>query len=161
MRLVVHTDFLGLALRPPFATGVPEIADQLLLLGVDRDRRLARRERFGHPVVDVVELRIAVGIVRSLARLAVGLQAVVELVQQLADKRAADFVAHVAQAPAELAQALACPQQRRLRVAPRLRLDQATQIVEQARIGLAHRLAPAARAANSCHIGRLAGAQFP
>ena len=99
--------------------------------------------------------------VRALARLAVGLQAVVELVQQLADKRAADLVAHVAQALAELAQALACPQQRRLRIAPRLRLDQSTQIVEQARIGLAHGLAPAARAANSSHIGRLAGAQFP
>jgi hypothetical protein len=56
-----------------------------------------------------VELRVAIGIMRSLAGLAVGLQAVIELVQEFADERATDRVAHVAQALAELAQALACP----------------------------------------------------
>ena len=99
----MHANFLGRALRPPFASGVLEVADELLLLGVDRDRRLTRRERFFHPIVDVVELRIAVGVVRSLARLAVGLQTVIELVQEFADERAADRMAHVAQAPTELA----------------------------------------------------------
>jgi hypothetical protein len=52
-------------------------------------------------------LRIAVGMARSFTCLAVGLQTVAELVQKLADKRAANRVSHVAQAPAELAQALA------------------------------------------------------
>ena len=40
--------------------------------------------------------RRMVGIVRSLARLAVRLQTIIELVQELADERAADRVAHVA-----------------------------------------------------------------
>ena len=121
---IVHANVLGRALRSPFASGVLEVADEFLLLGVDRDRRLTRRERFFHSIVDVVELRVAVGIVRSLACLAVGLQTVVELVQEFADERAADRVAHVAQAPAELAQALASPQHRRLWITARLRFDQ-------------------------------------
>jgi hypothetical protein len=50
--------------------------DEFLLLGVDRDRRLPCRQRFLHPIVDVVELRIAIGMLASLARLAVGLQAI-------------------------------------------------------------------------------------
>jgi len=93
---IVHANVLGRTLRPPFASGVLEVADEFLLLGVDRDRRLPRRERFFHPIVDVVELGVAIGIVRPLACLAVGLQTVIELVQQFADQRAADPVAHVA-----------------------------------------------------------------
>ena len=57
-----HANFLGRALRPPFAPSVLEVADEFLLLGVDRDRGLTRRERFFHPIVDVVELRIAIGV---------------------------------------------------------------------------------------------------
>ena len=156
----MHANFLGRALWAPFASGVLEIADELPLLGVDRDRRLACRKRSFHPIVDVVELRVTIGIVRPLAGLAVGLQAVIELVQKLADKRAADPMTHVAQALAELAQALASPQQRRLRIAPRLRLDQRAQIIEQARIRLAQRLATTARPAYPLHIGRFTRAQF-
>ena len=71
---IMHANFLGRALRPPFASGVLEVADQFLLLGIDRYRRLTRRKRFFHPIVDVAELRIAIGMVRSFTGLAVGLQ---------------------------------------------------------------------------------------
>jgi hypothetical protein len=107
-----------------------------------------------------VELRVAIGIVRSLAGLAVGLQAVVELVQEFANERAADRMAHVAQALAELAQALASPQQRRLRIAARLWLDQRAQIIKQTRIRLAQKLTTTARPAYPLHIRRFARAQF-
>src|SRR5215475_14278198 len=70
--------------------------------------------------------------VGSLARLAVSLQAVTELVQQFADHRMADLMAHVAQALAELAKALARPLQRRLRIAAGIGLDQRAQILHQA-----------------------------
>ena len=76
---IVHANLLGTSLWPPFATGVLEVADQLLLLGVNRDRRFTCRERFLHPIVDVVELRVAIGTVRSLACLAIGLQTIIEL----------------------------------------------------------------------------------
>jgi hypothetical protein len=69
----VHPDLLGLALWPVFTAAILEIADQLLLLGIDRDRRLACRQCLFHLIVDVAKLRIAVGMVRPLAGLAVGL----------------------------------------------------------------------------------------
>jgi hypothetical protein len=47
---VVHPHRLGLTPRAVFAAAILEIADQLLLLGIDRDRRLARCQRFLHPI---------------------------------------------------------------------------------------------------------------
>jgi len=43
-----------------------------------------------------MELRVAIGMVRSLARLAIGLQAVIKLVQEFTHQRAADLMAHAA-----------------------------------------------------------------
>jgi len=70
---VVDADLVGGALRPPVTTRVLEIADEFLLLGIDRDRRRAGAPRVLHLIVDIVELRVAIGMVCSLARLAVGL----------------------------------------------------------------------------------------
>jgi hypothetical protein len=67
---------------------------------------------------------------------------------------------HLPQPLAELAQALAGPQERRLWIAARLRLDQRAQIIEQARIRLAQRLATTPRSAHPLRIDRLAGTQF-
>jgi hypothetical protein len=44
---------------------VPEVADQLLLLRVDGDQRLAGRLRRLHLRVDVLELRVSIGMARS------------------------------------------------------------------------------------------------
>jgi hypothetical protein len=68
--------------------------------------------------------------------------------------------AHVAQALTELAQALACPKQQRLRIVPGLWLDQRAKIIEQTRIRLAQRLATATGPADPLCIGCLARAQF-
>src|SRR4051812_3540438 len=43
-----------------------------------------------HIGIDVVELRVAIGMVQSLACLAVGLQTIIEFVQQLADEGVSD-----------------------------------------------------------------------
>ena len=56
---VVDPHFLRLALRTPFAAGVLEVADQFLLLGIDRDRRLAGGKRCLHLIVDVAEITSA------------------------------------------------------------------------------------------------------
>jgi hypothetical protein len=75
-------------------------------LGVDADRRPVLFDRGGHLVVDVAKLRVAVGMLGSLLGLAVGLQAVAELVQQPRDSAIADLVTQRAQLNGEVAHAL-------------------------------------------------------
>jgi hypothetical protein len=55
---VVHAHRLGLSLRVILTAGILEVVDQLLL-GIDRDRRLARRQRLFHLCIDVGELGVA------------------------------------------------------------------------------------------------------
>jgi hypothetical protein len=43
---IMHPYLFGRTFGPPLAPAVLEIADQFLLLGVERDRRLTRSERF-------------------------------------------------------------------------------------------------------------------
>jgi hypothetical protein len=66
-------------------SSILEVSDKLFLLGVDRDGWLAGNlERRHVGVVDVLELGVAVGLARALARLAVGLQAEAQALQQAA-----------------------------------------------------------------------------
>ena len=60
-----------------------EGANEFLLLRIDRDYRLAARLKVGDRRGDVLELRVAVGMFVSLTRLAVALQAVVYVAQQV------------------------------------------------------------------------------
>lgn len=53
-------------------------------LGVDQDRRLGYRQRLFHPIVYAAKLRIASGMVYSLAGLAVGPQNLTHLPQLIA-----------------------------------------------------------------------------
>ena len=71
---VVPLDLDRLAGRLPLASYRLVIADQLLLLAVDADRGLAGGERRLDRLVDVLKLGVAVGMLRSLTRLLVGLQ---------------------------------------------------------------------------------------
>ena len=79
---VVDVHPLGLAFGCPLGTAVGVVADQLLLLGVDRDHRLAVVDEGGGHVVEVVELGVAVGVLATLGHLGVGLERVAEAVQQ-------------------------------------------------------------------------------
>ena len=150
---IVHAHFLWVALLAPLAAGVLEIADQFLLLRIDGDSWLVLGYGRLDRVVDDVELRVAVGIVGALARLAIGLQAELLLLQQLADDRVADLVPEFVEFPGQPAQALACPAQRRHRIAARVGLDQRVQIVKQTGVRFRQRFASPARAANA--TGRL------
>src|SRR6202022_2743319 len=89
---VMHTDFLRVALGAIFASVVAKIADQFLFLGVDRDHRLLFGQRRGHLGVDLAELRIPVGVAVALRGLAVALQTVTRLVEQVGDQGATDLV---------------------------------------------------------------------
>src|ERR1700723_2374830 len=87
---VVHAHFLRIASRTPFAAGVLEISDQLLLLRIDRNSRLVLGHRAEYGLAEDPKLRVAVGVVEKFAGLAVGLQAELVFLQQLVVDRVAD-----------------------------------------------------------------------
>jgi hypothetical protein len=87
---VIHPDFFRLALRPPLPPGVLELTNQFLLLRVDRNHRLLRRQSRSHALVDVNELGVSVGMIASLLGFAVSLQAELLPFEQFADHGAAD-----------------------------------------------------------------------
>ena len=90
---VMHPDFLGFAPRAPCPAGILEVADKLFFLGIDRDHRLARGQCGSHTLVEMHELRVAIRVAVALARLAIGLQTELLLMQQLTDERAANLMA--------------------------------------------------------------------
>ena len=152
---VVHTHRLGLTLRTVLTTAILEIADQLLLLGIDRDRRLPRGQRLLHLSIDVPKLGIAVGMVRPLAGLAIGLEAVSQIAQKIGHHIVTNTMAKFTKPGCQVAQALGRPQQRRRRIAARRRLHQVLEIGEQRWIRDDQRPASAALPADP--IGRRVG----
>jgi hypothetical protein len=68
-------------------------------------------------LVDVLELGVAVGMVRSLAGLAVCLKAVAASAQYRADAGVTDAMTQITQGPGDLAKALDRPAQRLLGIA--------------------------------------------
>src|ERR1700730_15645074 len=155
---VMHTDFLRVALGAIFASVVAKIADQFLFLGVDGDHRLLFGQRRGHLGVDLAELRIPVGVAVALRGLAVALQTVTRLVEQVGDQGATDLVTLRLQRLRQAAHALAGPPQRRLRITAGRRLDQRLEIWEQRRVLANRRLAPRSRPPNP--LGGLVLRQF-
>src|SRR5512135_1081031 len=65
------------------ASAVELIAHQFLLLGIDRDDRLTAPLERPDLAVDVLELRVAVGVILPLLRLAVGLQVIAGVLQSV------------------------------------------------------------------------------
>src|SRR3984893_645071 len=141
-------DLFRVALRAIFAPVVAEIPDQFLFLGVDGDHRLLFSQSGGYLAVDIAELRIPVGVAVALRGLAVALQTVTCLIEQVADQGAADFVTLRLQRLRQTAHALAGPPQRRFRIPAGRRLDQGFEIGEQRRVLGNRRLAPRARPPN-------------
>ncbi len=149
----MHPHLLRLALRPPFSPAVLEVADEFLLLGVHRDDRIARPQiRLGRGS-DVGELGIAIRVVRSFARLAVGLQAIAQRLQQLGHFLMAHAMALRVEFAGQAPHALAGPAQRRLGVPARDRLDQPLQVGAQRRILGFQRLAPTAGPTDPAWLG--------
>jgi len=89
-REVVDVDQLGLALRMPLAPRVLEVADQLLLLGVDGDDRHTALDAALGLGVDVLELRVAIRVLGAFNGLVRRLQAVAVVPKELGDGPVAD-----------------------------------------------------------------------
>jgi len=143
---IMHPDRLGLAFGAQLAASVLEVTNQLLLLGVDRNSRLAGGLERLHLGVDILELRVAIGVVRALTGLAVGLQAEPQTPQQPSDQLLACAETALGQRTGQITLAPADPQQRRLGVTANGRLHQLSQRIEQPRFSLGLGPATTARA---------------
>src|SRR5690349_18371170 len=130
----MHPDLFRTPLRPILAAIVAEIADQFLLLGVDRDHWLLFGPSSSHLGVDMGELRIPVGVAVTLLGLAVSLQAVTRRIEQFGHQGAAYLVALLLQRFGQSSHAFAGPPQRRFRIPPRRRFDQRLEIRDQCRV---------------------------
>src|SRR5271167_5175849 len=86
---IMHANLFRSPLPPPLLPSVLEISHQFLLLGVNRYHRLIEGDVAPDSAIDVFELGIAVRMRVSFLGLAVGLQAVPQLMQQLRDYRIA------------------------------------------------------------------------
>ena len=146
--------------RAPGAARVLERADQLLLLGVHRNRRLLLPLRASHAPGDVPKLRVPIDMLAALTSLGVALQAVAQSVQQLGDHRVADAVAQTVERHRQRPCALARPPQRRVGIAGGGRLDQRIQIAQQRRVEIDRALAAAARPSRPAARERLVRRQF-
>src|SRR5271165_56411 len=140
-REIVHPDRLRLTLRSQLPPAILEVSDKLLLLCVDRDHWLAGSLERLHLGVDVLELRVTIGMADAFACLAVRLQAEAQTAQQAADQLLAGDEAPLGQRRRQTALALADPQQSRLWIAADRRLHQFVQRLQKSRLGLDRRLA--------------------
>jgi hypothetical protein len=145
----------GAAPRAPLAPRILEIANQLLLLRVDGDRRAMLALKALDLVVQVPKLGIAVRMLGPLTRLAICLQAVPGLVQQVLHEAVAHLVAHGLQLGRQMAHALRRPTQRRVGIARGGGFDQPVEIVREPRVLLDRALAPAAGPARAFWPQRL------
>ena len=141
----MHAHPLGVSLGPPGAALIRIGADQLLLLGIHADHRLARGQVRGDLPADVTELPVPVRVLLPLDRLGVALQAVAQLCGQQPGHA---VMRHPMPLPAQLTSEIAGraggPPQPGHRIPARLGLHQRIQRPGQARVSLGQRPAPAA-----------------
>src|SRR3984885_11406642 len=145
---VMHPDRLGLSLGGQFATAILEVANGFLLLGVDRDHRLAGSLERLHLGIDVLELSVTVGMAGAFARLRIGLQAEAQTLQQSTNQLLARAEAQVGQRRGQMALALAHPHQGSFRIAADRGLHQVIQAFQKPRLCLGRWLAAASLSAN-------------
>ena len=156
----MHQHPLRIARRAQLLAPVAERPDELLLLGVDADHGLAQGQLQLDRLADVPELRVAVGVAGAFERLAVGLQAVAHVVEQLRHGLVADPVATPSELGREVADAPGRPAQGGLGIAPRGGLDERLQVRAQGRVALLDGRSPGARPPDPAAVQALAGADI-
>src|SRR5580658_3906667 len=132
----------------PLTARILVIADQFLLLGVHGNDRLASPQSVFDGTIDMPELRVAVGMILPFLGLAVTLQAVATLPEELSDLGMTDRMPSSRQFRRQHSSALAGPAQRRLRITARRRLNHRVQGRRQARIVGRQRVSSTALLAN-------------
>jgi hypothetical protein len=102
-------DLLRLALRRPLAPTIAELADQFFLFGIDRYDRLALLLEGLGTTVNVLELRIPIGVRAPLQGLPVGLEAVPQVMEQAIDRPRTHQMPLRPQGGRQLGGTFACP----------------------------------------------------
>jgi hypothetical protein len=92
---VVDPYRLGFTLGAPLPATISELTDQLFLLGINRHDRLSLPLESLHPPVDMLKLGVAVRVLAAFNRLAVGLQAVAQMMEEPVDASLANTIALV------------------------------------------------------------------
>ena len=131
---VVDVDLGGITGGLPLPATVAVVADEFFLLGVHTDHRAALVLVGLDLVVEVAELRVAVGMLAPLGGLDVGLQAVPQRLEQPAHHELADLMTALAQRRGQRPGGLAGPPQRRHRIPAAVRVDQLFQRCHQRRV---------------------------
>jgi len=144
-REIVGPHRFGLAPRAPGSTRILEVANQFLLLGIDRNRRLILGQRRVDRLVEVLELSVAVGMMQSFAGLAVRLKAIAAGAQYRADAGMTDTMTQIVQGSGDLPKALDRPAQRLLGIAALRRSDDPLEILDQSWISRFQRPATSPR----------------
>jgi hypothetical protein len=157
---IMHPDRLGLPLGAQLAPAVLEVANEFLLLGINRDHRLPGRLEGGHHGVDVLELGIAVGMAATLTGFGVGLQAEAQPAQQAADQLLPGGETPLRKRHRQMALAFAHPKQRSPGIAADGRLHQFAQGCQKPRLRLGCRLAATARTTHPATEVRRARLRF-
>src|SRR6266704_3974300 len=127
-----------LSLGMPFPPRILEIPDPFLFLRVCRYHRLPTFLKRLDLLVDMLKLRIAVGMGTAFLRFPVSLEAIMQVLEQPSDGVVAHLVALLREGLGEMPGAFAGPKQRRLRIPTRRRLQQGLQSLEKARVTLRH-----------------------
>jgi hypothetical protein len=161
-RKVVDVDQVGYTLGLPFPTPVLEVADELLLLGIDGDHRDPLLDAVLGGGVDVLELRVAVWVLGSLDGFVGRLKAVAVIAKHLGHRLVAGTDAVLReQLGGEHRRALAHPAQRRFWVSARDGIDELLQLGPSVRMLLLVRTLASTFASNVHDIAWLrAGARL-
>src|SRR5256885_12966726 len=80
---VMDVDSFWSVRRLPFSAAIFEVANEFLLLRINRDHRLSLSLKLFNPIVDKPTLRIPVWVVRAFCCLTICLQAEAQLTEQL------------------------------------------------------------------------------
>ena len=142
---VVHVDPFRCALGLVLDAAVVEGADELFLLGVHADHRLAGGHESLRQLVQVAELAVTVGMGRPFFDLGRRLQRVAETLEDPPDGVVGDRKALAHQVLGQVGGGLRRPAQQRHRVAPGLGVHQLVQCLGQAGLGVDQRLGPRSR----------------
>ena len=135
----MHVDRVGTPRDAVIAAAVLVLADQFLLLGVNRNDRLASRLKRCDLAVDVLELPVAVGVAAALFGLAIDLARIPEGPQHLAHRVGTDGMVQSAQGRSQLLQTFRYPQEGSHRIPHGRRFHQPAQVFQHGWVGLAQR----------------------
>src|SRR5208282_3722509 len=135
-------DLLWLSLWPQFTSNISKRAYQFLFLGIDRNNRITDAKLLGCLLVDVFELRIPIGMARTLKSFSICLKAVILFLQNPSNRSIATLMSHPHQFISKYTNTLACPAQWRFRIATRVGFDQSLEIARQSLVGGDKTLSP-------------------